>query len=164
MARDCNGCEMSLERAPLKYAGLDPWEILLSEAQERMTLAVPPGKIDRFMEMAGRMEVEATIPDWRLRSAEIQALVRQILAEGSKMKVATQQSEIGESGNRQAARKSITDKKVATKNLTRRNPPLLTPTSPDFRKTPCACWRKDTFSTALRRSPGRTGNLYRRIS
>jgi phosphoribosylformylglycinamidine synthase II len=61
MARDCNGCEMSLERAPLKYAGLDPWEILLSEAQERMTLAVPPNKIDRFMEMAGRMEVEATI-------------------------------------------------------------------------------------------------------
>ena len=61
MARDCNGCEMSLERAPLKYAGLDPWEILLSEAQERMTLAVPPDTIDRFMEMAGRMEVEATI-------------------------------------------------------------------------------------------------------
>jgi phosphoribosylformylglycinamidine synthase subunit PurSL len=61
MARDCNGCEMSLEQAPLKYAGLDPWEILLSEAQERMTLAVPPDKIDRFMEMAGRMEVEATI-------------------------------------------------------------------------------------------------------
>jgi phosphoribosylformylglycinamidine synthase len=61
MARDCNGCEMSLERAPLKYAGLDPWEILLSEAQERMTLAVPPDKIDRFMDMAGRMEVEATI-------------------------------------------------------------------------------------------------------
>ncbi|MGE5253806.1 MAG: phosphoribosylformylglycinamidine synthase subunit PurL [Planctomycetaceae bacterium] len=61
MARDCNGCQMSLERAPLKYAGLDPWEILLSEAQERMTLAVPPDKIDRFTEMAGRMEVEATI-------------------------------------------------------------------------------------------------------
>ena len=61
MARDCNGCEMNLERAPLKYAGLDPWEILLSEAQERMTLAVPPEKIDRFMEMAGQMEVEATI-------------------------------------------------------------------------------------------------------
>ena len=42
MARDCNGCRMDLERAPLKYSGLDPWEILLSEAQERMTLAVPP--------------------------------------------------------------------------------------------------------------------------
>jgi len=61
MARDCNGCRLDLEKAPLKYAGLDPWEILLSEAQERMTLAVPPDKIDRFMELAGRMEVEATI-------------------------------------------------------------------------------------------------------
>ena len=41
MARDSDGCELHLETAPLKYAGLQPWEILLSEAQERMTLAVP---------------------------------------------------------------------------------------------------------------------------
>ena len=61
MARDCNGCRMNLERAPLKYAGLDPWEILLSEAQERMTLAVPPKNLDRFLDLAGRMEVEATV-------------------------------------------------------------------------------------------------------
>ncbi|HYB20151.1 MAG TPA: phosphoribosylformylglycinamidine synthase subunit PurS, partial [Thermodesulfobacteriota bacterium] len=61
MARDSDGCLMNLERAPLKYAGLDPWEILLSEAQERMTLAVSPAKIERFMELAKRMDVEATI-------------------------------------------------------------------------------------------------------
>jgi phosphoribosylformylglycinamidine synthase len=61
MARDCNGCRMILDRAPLKYSGLDPWEILLSEAQERMTLAVPPEKIDRFLELAKRMDVEATV-------------------------------------------------------------------------------------------------------
>jgi phosphoribosylformylglycinamidine synthase len=61
MARDCNGCRMHLERAPLKYAGLDPWEILLSEAQERMTLAVPPENLSRFLELASRMEVEATV-------------------------------------------------------------------------------------------------------
>ena len=35
------GAEVWLERAPLKYSGLEPWEILLREAQERMTLAVP---------------------------------------------------------------------------------------------------------------------------
>ena len=29
-------------RRPLKYEGLQPWEIFLSEAQERMSLAVPP--------------------------------------------------------------------------------------------------------------------------
>jgi phosphoribosylformylglycinamidine synthase II len=61
MARDSNGCRLHLEQAPLKYAGLDPWEILLSEAQERMTLAVPPKKLDRFLELAARMEVEATV-------------------------------------------------------------------------------------------------------
>ncbi len=61
MARDCNGCRMQLEKAPLKYAGLDPWEILLSEAQERMTLAVPPDTIHPFLELAKRMEVEATV-------------------------------------------------------------------------------------------------------
>jgi len=54
------GAELHLDRAPLKYAGLMPWEIFLSEAQERMTLAVPPDRFDRFMELAGRMEVEAT--------------------------------------------------------------------------------------------------------
>jgi phosphoribosylformylglycinamidine synthase len=61
MARDSNGCELNLEKAPLKYAGLDPWEILLSEAQERMTLAVPPGNLDRFLHLAEKMEVEATV-------------------------------------------------------------------------------------------------------
>jgi phosphoribosylformylglycinamidine synthase II len=61
MARDCNGCQMHLERAPLKYSGLDPWEILLSESQERMTLAVPPEKLDRFLELARRMDVEVSV-------------------------------------------------------------------------------------------------------
>jgi phosphoribosylformylglycinamidine synthase subunit PurSL len=61
MARDSHGCELSLEAAPLKYAGLQPWEILLSEAQERMTLAVPPRHIDAFLALAARRGVEATV-------------------------------------------------------------------------------------------------------
>jgi phosphoribosylformylglycinamidine synthase II len=61
MARLTGGCEIDLKKAPLKYAGLQPWEILLSEAQERMTLAVDPGKIDAFLTLAGKMEVEATV-------------------------------------------------------------------------------------------------------
>jgi phosphoribosylformylglycinamidine synthase len=61
MAKDCGGCELHLDRAPLKYQGLRPWEILLSEAQERMTLAVPPEKEARFLELARRMGVEATV-------------------------------------------------------------------------------------------------------
>ncbi len=60
MAEDTGGCVLDIARAPLKYDGLRPWEILLSEAQERMTLAVPPAKLDEFMALAHRMDVEAT--------------------------------------------------------------------------------------------------------
>ena len=35
------GAEVQLDRAPLKYAGLSYTEIWISEAQERMVLAVP---------------------------------------------------------------------------------------------------------------------------
>jgi phosphoribosylformylglycinamidine (FGAM) synthase-like enzyme len=38
------GAEVNLERVPLKYDGIAPWEIWLSESQERMVLAVPPEK------------------------------------------------------------------------------------------------------------------------
>ena len=55
------GFVMDLAKAPLKYDGLAPWEILISEAQERMTLAVPPAHIDEFMTLADEMGVEATI-------------------------------------------------------------------------------------------------------
>ncbi|MBM4314373.1 MAG: phosphoribosylformylglycinamidine synthase [Deltaproteobacteria bacterium] len=60
-ARLSGGCEIDLKQAPLKYPGLNPWEILISESQERMTLAVPPGTIDAFLELARRMDVEATV-------------------------------------------------------------------------------------------------------
>lgn len=61
MATHCGGCEIDLIHAPLKYAGLQPWEILISEAQERMTLAVDPRKIKQFLELAKKMDVEATV-------------------------------------------------------------------------------------------------------
>jgi phosphoribosylformylglycinamidine synthase len=61
MAGECGGCRMDLARAPLKYPGLNPWEILISEAQERMSLAVPPEQIDDFLAMAVRFGVEATV-------------------------------------------------------------------------------------------------------
>jgi len=61
MAGECGGCKMDLSKAPLKYPGLNPWEILISEAQERMSLAVQPECIDEFMDMARRFGVEATV-------------------------------------------------------------------------------------------------------
>ena len=61
MAGECGGCRMDLAKAPLKYPGLDPWEILISEAQERMSLAVPPEKLDEFESMAKDFGVEVTV-------------------------------------------------------------------------------------------------------
>jgi phosphoribosylformylglycinamidine (FGAM) synthase-like enzyme len=61
MAQTSGGCEVWLDRAPLKYPGLAPWEILLSEAQERMTLAVEPDKPELLLSLAEKREVEATI-------------------------------------------------------------------------------------------------------
>ena len=61
MAQATGGAEIDLALAPLKYPGLAPWEILISEAQERMTLAVPPAQIDAFLALAARREVEATV-------------------------------------------------------------------------------------------------------
>ena len=55
------GARVELERAPLKYQGLVPWEIWLSEAQERMVLAVPPRHLDELLEICAIEEVEATI-------------------------------------------------------------------------------------------------------
>jgi phosphoribosylformylglycinamidine synthase len=60
MAQDTGGFELHLDRAPLKYPGLQPWEILISEAQERMTVAVPPDHLGEFLALAGEMNVEAT--------------------------------------------------------------------------------------------------------
>jgi len=58
MAECCGGCRMDLSKAPLKYAGLSPWEILVSEAQERMSFAVPPEHMAEFRRLAEARDVE----------------------------------------------------------------------------------------------------------
>jgi len=60
MARESGGARLHLDRAPLKYAGLQPWEILVSEAQERMTVAVPLEKLGELLSLAKKLDVEAT--------------------------------------------------------------------------------------------------------
>lgn len=55
------GAVVELEKVPLKYAGLRYDEIWISEAQERMVFAVPPGHLDTFLEVFAREHVEATV-------------------------------------------------------------------------------------------------------
>ncbi|MBF0398232.1 MAG: phosphoribosylformylglycinamidine synthase [Desulfobacterales bacterium] len=60
-ARFSNGCEIWLEKVPLKYEGLDQWEIWVSESQERMTISVKKENIETFLKLSQKHEVESTI-------------------------------------------------------------------------------------------------------
>src|SRR5690606_23331342 len=60
MARESGGFALHLVRPPLKYAVHDPWEIIVTEAQERMSFAVPPEKWEAFRELAARRDVEVS--------------------------------------------------------------------------------------------------------
>ncbi len=55
------GVEIELSDVRLKYPGLRPWEIWLSEAQERMVLAVPPANLPRLREICAGLDVELTV-------------------------------------------------------------------------------------------------------
>jgi phosphoribosylformylglycinamidine synthase subunit PurSL len=52
------GADVELDLVPLKYAGLEPWEIWLSEAQERMVVAVPPERLAALRARCERSGVE----------------------------------------------------------------------------------------------------------
>jgi phosphoribosylformylglycinamidine synthase len=60
MAEYTNGCEIDLAKVPLKQPGLSAWEILVSESQERMTIAVKTEDAEAFDALARLHEVEVT--------------------------------------------------------------------------------------------------------
>ena len=59
MAEEPGGARVHLDRVPLKYPGVAPWEIWISESQERMTLAVPPQYVERVLAAFRRRDVLA---------------------------------------------------------------------------------------------------------
>ena len=54
------GVAIELERAPLKYSGLAPWEIFVSESQERMVMAVSPDDVAEVEAICATYNVEVT--------------------------------------------------------------------------------------------------------
>ena len=54
------GVEVDLSVVPLKYPGLQPWEIWISEAQERIVIAVPPAKLETLQSLCDAWDVEVT--------------------------------------------------------------------------------------------------------
>ncbi|MCB2188845.1 MAG: phosphoribosylformylglycinamidine synthase [Deltaproteobacteria bacterium] len=59
-ARFSRGAVVDLAKVPLKYQGLDPWQIWVSESQERMTVSVKPEHEAAFRRLAAKHAVEAT--------------------------------------------------------------------------------------------------------
>lgn len=60
LATITNGAVVQLEKVPLKYTGLQPWEIFISESQERMTLVIAPEQLDDLEVLAAELDVEVT--------------------------------------------------------------------------------------------------------
>ena len=54
------GAEVDLGKVPLKEAGLAPWEIWVSESQERMMLAVAPENVPKVLRIFDLYDVPAT--------------------------------------------------------------------------------------------------------
>jgi phosphoribosylformylglycinamidine synthase II len=59
MACDGAGVDVHLDRVPLREE-LEPWEIMISESQERMVAVVRPGFLEAVEEVCGRWELHCT--------------------------------------------------------------------------------------------------------
>jgi phosphoribosylformylglycinamidine synthase II len=59
-ARGGAGIEIDVARVPLREPGLTPFEVMLSESQERMLLVVRPEGVDRVREVVGRWSLNAS--------------------------------------------------------------------------------------------------------
>ncbi len=56
-----DGLDIQLDKVPKKYEGLDGTELAISESQERMAVVVAPEDVDRFLQLADRENLEATV-------------------------------------------------------------------------------------------------------
>lgn len=60
MAQETNGADIDLALCPVKYPGLKPFELMVSESQERMSFAVPPQHMAHLQKLADRHGVTMT--------------------------------------------------------------------------------------------------------
>ena len=61
MASDGAGIDVHLDRVPQRAEGMEPWEIMISESQERMVAAVRPQFLDTVREVCARWELPCTV-------------------------------------------------------------------------------------------------------
>jgi phosphoribosylformylglycinamidine synthase len=85
MAHDGAGIDVHLDRVPLREEGMEPWEIMISESQERMVAVVRPQMLDGVREICARWELPCAaigevIPDGTLRALHKGEVVGEIPA------------------------------------------------------------------------------------
>jgi len=61
MARDGAGIDVHLDRVPLREAGMEPWEIMISESQERMVAVVRPQMLEALRGLCERWELDVAV-------------------------------------------------------------------------------------------------------
>jgi phosphoribosylformylglycinamidine synthase subunit PurL len=60
MARDGAGIDLHLDRVPLRETEMEPWEIMISESQERMVAVVRPQMLDAVKRVCAKWELPCT--------------------------------------------------------------------------------------------------------
>jgi phosphoribosylformylglycinamidine synthase II len=74
------GCEIQLDKVPTKVPGMAPWEIWVSESQERMMVTCKPAQAKRVLEIAKKWDVPAAIV-----GKVIKEPVNRVLYQGTKV-------------------------------------------------------------------------------
>jgi phosphoribosylformylglycinamidine synthase subunit PurL len=75
MAREV-GVDVHLDRVPLRERDLEPWEIMISESQERMVAVIAPERLDEVREVCARWELPCTPIGEVTEHGELRALFR----------------------------------------------------------------------------------------
>jgi phosphoribosylformylglycinamidine synthase II len=60
-ARGGVGIELDAEKVPLREEGMEAWEVVISESQERMLAVVEPEKAEEILKVCGRYELDAAV-------------------------------------------------------------------------------------------------------
>ena len=74
MASDGTGLEIHLDRVPLREHGMEPWEVMISESQERMVAVVRPQMLAAVEEVCRRWELPCTVIGTVTDSGELRAV------------------------------------------------------------------------------------------
>jgi phosphoribosylformylglycinamidine synthase len=76
MASSEFGVDVHLDRVPLREEGMEPWEIMISESQERMVAMVRPQMLDAVVEVLDRWELGHAVIGGVTRTGELRAFWR----------------------------------------------------------------------------------------